>query len=53
MRLSLGVREMAIAGIRRLHPGISEDELRVRLTVRLYGSASAQRLFGWVPEDAS
>lgn len=52
MRLSLGVREMAVAGIRRLHPGIGEEELRVRLTVRLYGPACAQKLFGWVPEDA-
>lgn len=53
MRLSQGVREMAVAGIRRLYPDISEHELQVRLTVRLYGPGCAQRLFGWVPENAS
>jgi hypothetical protein len=52
MRLSRGVRALAIAGIREDHPGIDEDELRVRLTVRLYGRAVAERLFGTVPADA-
>jgi hypothetical protein len=52
MRLSEGVRELAIAGIRERHPGIGDDELRVRLTVRLYGRAVAARLFGTVPADA-
>jgi len=52
MRLSRGVRELAIAGIRQMHPNASEDELRVRLTVRLYGSEVAKRLFGAVPDDA-
>ena len=52
MRLSTGVREMVVAGIRREHPAIGEDELRVRLTVRLYGLACARKLFGKVPEDA-
>jgi hypothetical protein len=53
MRLSQGVRELAMAGIRQRHPGISELELRVRLTVRLYGRACARRLFGSIPDDAS
>lgn len=52
MRLSRGVRELAIAGIREMHPDVSEDELRVRLTVRLYGREAATRLFGTVPDDA-
>lgn len=52
MRLSLAVREMALAGIRARHPEAGEDELRVRLTVRLYGREAAARLFGRVPEDA-
>lgn len=52
MRLSLGVRELALAGIRESHPEATEDELRVRLTVRLYGREVAQRLFGTVPDDA-
>lgn len=52
MRLSRGVCELAIAGIREMHPDVSEDELRVRLTVRLYGREAAKRLFGTVPDDA-
>ena len=52
MRLSRGVRELAIARIREMHPDVSEDELRVRLTARLYGRETAKRLFGTVPDDA-
>ncbi len=53
MRLSLAVRELALAGIRSRHPDASEHELRVRLAARLYGVACARRLFREVPEDAS
>ena len=52
MALSRGVRELAIAGLRARHPNADEQELRVRLTVRLYGREAAVRLFGSVPEDA-
>ncbi|MEP7125014.1 MAG: hypothetical protein ABJE95_29055 [Byssovorax sp.] len=52
MKLSRGVRALAVAGIRERHPAASEDEVRTRLTVRLYGRAAAQRLFANVPEDA-
>jgi hypothetical protein len=52
MKLSRAVRELALAGIRELFPEASEQELRVRLTVRLYGRAAAVRLFGLVPADA-
>lgn len=52
MRLSDAVRELALAGIRERHPKADEIELRVRLTVRLYGRVQAQRLFGAVPDDA-
>jgi len=53
MGLSRAVRELAIAGIQRRHPGVSDEELRVRLTVRLYGRSCAERLFvGRVPDDA-
>lgn len=44
---------MALAGIRQLHPQATEQELRTRLTVRLYGRACAERLFGAVPDDAT
>jgi anti-sigma factor RsiW len=52
MRLSRGVREMALAGLRLRHPQADEQELRVRLTVRLYGRAAGVRLFGSVPDNA-
>jgi hypothetical protein len=52
MRLSRGVREMALAGIRMRHPQADEHELKVRLTVRLYGRAAGIRLFGTIPDDA-
>jgi len=52
MRLSQAVRELAIAGIRQRHPHADDAEVRVRLTVRLYGRAQAERLFGAVPDDA-
>lgn len=52
MRLSRGVRALAVAGIRNLFPSADEQELKVRLTVRLYGRDAAERLFGSVPADA-
>ena len=52
MRLSQAVRELALAGIRGRHPAADDHELRVRLTVRLYGRDCARRLFGDVPDDA-
>lgn len=52
MRLSRAVRALAEAGIRERHPGADDAEVRVRLTVRLYGRAAAERLFGAVPDDA-
>lgn len=52
MRLSQAVRELAEAGIRKRHPKADEREVRIRLTVRLYGRTQAQRLFGAVPDDA-
>lgn len=51
MRLSQAVRELAIAGIRQRHSAADKQEVRVRLTVRLYGRACAQKLFGTVPDD--
>jgi hypothetical protein len=46
------VRQLAIAGIQQRHPAASSEEVRVRLTVRLYGREVAERLFGEVPSDA-
>jgi hypothetical protein len=52
MGLTQTVRELALAGIHDRHPQADEHEMRVRLTVRLYGRAVAVRLFGAVPDDA-
>ncbi len=52
MKLSRAVRELALAGIRERHPEAGEQEVRVRLAVRLYGRDAATRLFGTVPDDA-
>jgi hypothetical protein len=46
------VRDLAIAGIKARHPDADEAEVRVRLAVRLYGRAAAERMFGRVPGDA-
>jgi hypothetical protein len=45
-------RQLALAGIRERNPDASEEEVRARLIVRLYGRAVAQRLCGAVPVDA-
>lgn len=50
--LTRATRQLAVAGIRQRHPLASEDEVRVRLVVRLYGRAVAERLFGPPPADA-
>lgn len=43
--LTSAVRELALAGIRRDHPGLSARELQVKLAQRMYGRAVAERLF--------
>jgi hypothetical protein len=45
-------RQLAVAGIKHRHPTASDEEIRVRLTVRLYGRDTAERLFGHVTADA-
>ncbi len=52
MGLTGAMRELAMAGIREQFPRASPHELQARLTVRLYGSKVAERLFGRVPEGA-
>jgi hypothetical protein len=53
MRLSRGVRALAEAGIRQRFPEADAEEVRVRLTARLYGRVVASRLFAHVPDDAT
>lgn len=52
MRLSRAVRALAESGIRQRHPLATDAQVKVRLTVRLYGRDVAVRLFGAVPDDA-
>ena len=51
--LIAGARRMTLLGLREAHPDASDEELRVRLTVRIYGREVAERLHGQVPEDAT
>jgi len=50
--LSKATRTLALAGLRERHPDASPEELRARLTVRLYGRPAAERLLGRIPDDA-
>jgi hypothetical protein len=45
--LTRAVRDLALAGIKSAEPGrlLSDEELRKRLTERLYGAEVAHRLF--------
>jgi len=51
-RTSRLVRRLAEAGIRRLHPEISEAEMKLRLAVRLYGREVVEPILGPAPRDA-
>ena len=50
--LTKNVRELALAGIVAQFPHATDDEIRARLTVRLYGSVFATTIFGTIPADA-
>jgi len=50
--LTSGVRALAEAGIRARHPGLSDEELRVRLAVRMYGREVVAKVFPSLPDDA-
>ena len=49
--MSDDVREVAMAGIRILHPGWSEKRVRRALLVRIYGAKLVER--AWGPEARS
>lgn len=46
------IRHLAEASIRKEYPGVPDDELRIRLAVRLYGRETVEEVFGSLPEDA-
>lgn len=50
--LSRAVRTLSLAGLRHEHPEASDEELRRRLVVRLYGRPLAERVYGSIPADA-
>jgi hypothetical protein len=50
--LTRATRQLAVAGIRQRHPMASDEEVRARLVVRLYGRDVAERLVGPLPADA-
>lgn len=49
--LSRGVRRLAEAGLRHQHPQASDEEIRARLAVRLYGRRAVESVLR-VPDDA-
>ncbi|MBI5543234.1 MAG: hypothetical protein HY901_05060 [Deltaproteobacteria bacterium] len=51
-RLSAAVRMAAETALRQRHPHASDEEIRCRLAVRLYGRAVALQVFGSIPADA-
>jgi hypothetical protein len=53
VRLTEAVRNLARAGIVEAHPGASPKEVNARLAERLYGRATADRLFPGVIRDSS
>ena len=51
--LSAGVRRMAEAGIRSAFPKATDDEVAVRVAVRLYGRELVARVLSNIPADAT
>jgi site-specific recombinase XerC len=49
-QLSLATEELATAGIRMRHPGVSERELELRLGALRLDRDTMVRVFGWDPE---
>lgn len=47
------MRTFVRAGLAHFHPNANDDELRIRMAVRLYGRAAAERIFKNVPADAT
>ena len=46
-RLNRRAELFAKAGLRRLYPNASEEEITMRLAARKIGSEEVKRLFGW------
>ncbi|MFI5300336.1 MAG: hypothetical protein ACHREM_19790 [Polyangiales bacterium] len=52
MSLTRSVRALALERLRSRHPSATDEELRVRLVVRIYGRELATRVFREIPDDA-
>ena len=48
--MTRAVQQLALAGIRRRHPAISDDEARLRLAALWLDRATMVRVFGWDPD---
>ena len=48
--LTFAVQDLAMAGLRQLHPDASDDELRLRLAARRLGEETVRKIWGW-PAD--
>ena len=51
LRLSRTVRELAVAGIRAVHPNASPSQMKAHLANRLYGREVAENLYPEVNLD--
>lgn len=47
--LTAAVHKLALADIRRRHPGADEREVRLRLISRWVDGPTMRRMFGWDP----
>jgi hypothetical protein len=45
------MRRMVEAGVRLQHPTADDDEVRVRVVIRLYGEEAARRIYRRLPDD--
>lgn len=50
--LTFAVQDLAMAGLREVHPNASDDELRLRLATRRLGDELVRRIWGWPPDQS-
>ena len=51
--LTLAVQQLALAGIRQRHPGIAENEARLRLAALWLDRRAMIAAFGWDPTSST
>lgn len=51
-RLSMAVRQLAEAGVRRRYPEASPGEVTAHVAIRMYGRRTVERALGQLPTDS-